>query len=44
MIFLFISAATSPRLVMMFSSADDNGSSKPSRMNMRQKSFFVVGL
>ena len=44
MIFLFISAAVSPRLVMMLSSAEESGSSRPSRMNMRQKSFFVVGL
>lgn len=44
MIFLFISAASSPRLAMTFNSADERGSRSPSRMNMRQKSFFVVGL
>jgi hypothetical protein len=40
-----MSAAASPRLAITFRSADDSGSSKPSRMNSRQKSFFVeVGL
>ena len=44
-IFRFMSAAASPRLAITFRSADDSGSSKPSRMNSRQKSFFVeVGL
>ena len=45
MIFRFMSAAASPRLAITFRSADESGSSKPSRMKSRQKSFFVeVGL
>ena len=44
MIFLFMSDASSPRPTMTLRRADDSGSNKPSRMNMRQKSFFVVGL
>ena len=40
----FISSAVGPRLTMTFSNAEESGSSNPSRMNIRQKSFFVVGL
>ncbi len=45
MILRFMSAAASPRLAITLRSADDSGSSRPSRMKRRQKSFFVeVGL
>ena len=45
MILRFMSAAASPRLAITFRSADDSGSSNPSRIKSRQKSFFVeVGL
>lgn len=43
MIFIFISIALSPSPAIAFCSASESGSRSPSRMNIRQKSFFVVG-
>lgn len=44
MILYFMSEEESPRAAMTFRSAEERGSRRPSRMNIRQKSFLGVGL
>ena len=42
--FIFVSIVVIPRIAITFNRAAERGSRRPSRMNIRQKSFLVVGL